>query len=174
MSDKSIFRFLLLGTFFWCLTILLPPILVLFNLSNEGAVIMSFYSRICHQLDSHSIHLFGNPLAVCARCSSIYFSFFLGVLVWKKFSHTPTLLPKESFGKYSIFFFPKVFIFLLPMLFDVFINSIEQNFPYSNVRRIVTGIIFGFPFGISITPLFIQSIKEIFSANKNNFKILQS
>jgi uncharacterized membrane protein len=37
--------------------------------------IYSFFSRICHQDPTRSWRVAGEPLAVCIRCSSIYFAF---------------------------------------------------------------------------------------------------
>src|SRR5262249_10368205 len=43
--------------------------------------VYAFFSLICHQNPARSWELFGNPLAVCIRCASIYFGFFGALLL---------------------------------------------------------------------------------------------
>lgn len=50
----------------WCGAILLAPIAGLDS-------IYAFFSTICHQMTERSWHLGGEPLAVCIRCTAIYF-----------------------------------------------------------------------------------------------------
>jgi len=59
---------LLAGSTLWCLSILEAPV---FGLSS----VYAFFSRICHQDPGRSWHIAGEPLAVCIRCTSIYFAF---------------------------------------------------------------------------------------------------
>jgi uncharacterized membrane protein len=58
---------LLAGSTLWCLALIAAP---LFHLPW----IYEFFSRICHQDPSRSWHVAGEPLAVCIRCTSIYFA----------------------------------------------------------------------------------------------------
>jgi uncharacterized membrane protein len=59
---------LLIGSTLWCLAIVAAPALHL-------PLVYEFFSRICHQDPSRSWRLFGEPLPVCIRCTSIYFAF---------------------------------------------------------------------------------------------------
>jgi uncharacterized membrane protein len=59
---------LVAGSTLWCMSILAAPV---FGLDS----VYSFFSRICHQDPIRSWHVAGEPLAVCIRCSSIYFAF---------------------------------------------------------------------------------------------------
>jgi uncharacterized membrane protein len=68
---------LLLGTTVWCLAIVAAP---LFHLTP----VYLFFSAICHQLPTRSWHLHGEPLAVCIRCTAIYWGFLAGLLVLSK------------------------------------------------------------------------------------------
>src|SRR3974377_1510416 len=71
------------GAALWCALILLDPAALLFpRLAPLRAVLYAFFSPLCHQIDSRSIHLLGAPLAVCGRCSSIYFAFLLGTIAY--------------------------------------------------------------------------------------------
>src|SRR5215510_5574819 len=59
---------LLAGATLWCVSIVAAPLLGL-------SWVYVFFSRICHQDPARSWSLAGEPLAVCIRCSSIYFAF---------------------------------------------------------------------------------------------------
>jgi uncharacterized membrane protein len=61
------------GAAVWCAAIVAAP---LFHLT----FIYDFFSLICHQQPARSWQLFGEPLAVCIRCSSIYFGFLAAVI----------------------------------------------------------------------------------------------
>lgn len=75
MKHKS-FVALLAGSTIWCLSIIAAPLL-------NSAGIYAFFSHICHQDPSRSLHIFGEPLAVCIRCTAIYFAF--AVSLWSGF-----------------------------------------------------------------------------------------
>lgn len=45
-------------------------------------VIYKTFSRLCHQIPERSFYLDGHPLAVCARCTGIYFGFAAAVLLY--------------------------------------------------------------------------------------------
>jgi uncharacterized membrane protein len=45
------------------------------------------FSFLCHQMPERSFMLFNYPLAVCHRCSGIYFGLFLGTLLLPFFLH---------------------------------------------------------------------------------------
>jgi uncharacterized membrane protein len=81
---RSVHRLLLLGALAWCAALAAAPFLHGLGGSFEGAsaLLYGFFHPICHQLDSHSLHLAGAKLGVCTRCSSIYFSFLLGLLLY--------------------------------------------------------------------------------------------
>ncbi|MCC6866446.1 MAG: DUF2085 domain-containing protein [Ignavibacteria bacterium] len=82
--QKVIYFIILAISVLWCCGILLAPIWAGDN-GIKGQIsdgIYSFYSKSCHQLDSRSHHLFGHKLGVCSRCTSIYFAFLLGVIIY--------------------------------------------------------------------------------------------
>ena len=57
----------------WCFAILAAPV---WNM----APLYMFFSIICHQQPARSWTIAGEPLAVCIRCTAIYFGFFAGLL----------------------------------------------------------------------------------------------
>ena len=61
----------------WCAGILIAPLWAGATdfRGNVSAFIYLLFSKNCHQLDDRSLHLCGNKLGVCSRCTFIYFSF---------------------------------------------------------------------------------------------------
>ena len=64
---------LLFGATVWCLAIVAAPFF-------HFTPIYLIFSAVCHQLPARSWHIDGEPLAVCIRCTSIYFGFLAGLL----------------------------------------------------------------------------------------------
>lgn len=59
--------------------ILTPPLL-----GPDGqAAVMELFAPLCHQIPERSFRLLGEPLAVCHRCTGIYFGLFAGALLWR-------------------------------------------------------------------------------------------
>jgi uncharacterized membrane protein len=57
--------------------------LALANGDNSAAFLLyEMFRRVCHQIPERGFYLEGHPLAVCARCTGIYFGFAAGVLLY--------------------------------------------------------------------------------------------
>ncbi|MBW7888906.1 MAG: DUF2085 domain-containing protein [Bacteroidetes bacterium] len=123
----------------WCLSLVAAPFFAHEgkSLSSFSDFLYFFYSPLCHQLDAFSFHLFGEKFAVCIRCSSIYFSFFIGTLCALSIP-----APKNI----RIF----LLIIFLPTLFDVGFNTVGM-YHSSTVSRIVTGSLLGFGLAVALT-----------------------
>lgn len=85
-------------------------------------------SGMCHQIPERSFYIKGKQFPVCARCTGILLGGIIGGGVF-------------LLGNYStnnIVFF----IMILPLIFD---GTIQAFTPYisNNVRRLITGILFG-------------------------------
>ena len=83
ISDKV----LLSGVTAWCLAIVAAPLLDL-------TVIYSVFSAICHQYPERSWFLLSQPLAVCIRCTSIYFGFLASLML--------RIQPKRGFLRFAV------------------------------------------------------------------------
>ena len=85
MSGTRTYRALLAGALCWCLAIIAVPLLhAAGSLAAEGVAgfLDDCFARVCHQMDSRSFHLWGEPFGVCVRCTSIYGGFLLGMLMY--------------------------------------------------------------------------------------------
>jgi uncharacterized membrane protein len=110
-----------------------------------------FFSTICHQYESRSLHIAGHQLAVCARCSGIYFGFFIGVVLVPflsrtKFHQTLKLL----------------LIAVLPMLVDVALGIVGAHEPIL-ATRLFTGLFFGIISAIALVPFLETAASQFFS-----------
>lgn len=146
MIRQKPYPLLLALVFLWCLFIVLPPILTSINdVPSSG---YNFFSRICHQDASRSLFIFGHPLAVCARCSMIYFGFLIGSII-AGFRH-----PKYT--NFRLWFVVIVF----PMVLDIVLDL--AGFHHTTMMtRIITGLIFGAGSGLLMTPLLVEGITTL-------------
>lgn len=71
---RPLARYLLAGSAaLWCGAILADPL-------RDLPGVHAFFSLICHQNPDRSWSIFGEPLAVCIRCTSIYAGFLVALV----------------------------------------------------------------------------------------------
>jgi uncharacterized membrane protein len=155
MHPRKTYGLILGGTVLWCGAIVLAPVLAAW----EGvppwvsSVLYRFFDPICHQIDARSFHLFGLPLAVCSRCSSLYIAFLAGTLLYPLFSDiSQPRMPSRLL----------LFIALAPMVFDAgagFLGLYESSF----LTRSLTGALFGAILPFFIIPAAIEGASQLFS-----------
>lgn len=157
---KKVYILILFLVSFWCLFILLTPLFIYSGgiFSEIGSFIYLFYSPTCHQEEIRSFSIFGEKFAVCSRCTTIYFSFLLGTLVYP-FTRkiTNTKLP-------SIWFLISACIV---MVLDVGMDlmGVLKN---TYVTRSISGAVLGFVLSFYLIPGFINFIYEVTSFLKND------
>jgi uncharacterized membrane protein len=128
----------------WCACIVLAPILV----AEEGTQttvakpLYLFFGELCHQIPDRTLHIAGNPMAVCARCAGIYSGFLVGLLFFplltgfKPRSFSPRLL---------------VLTAVAPMFADVVLEGLGV-WMQDNMFRLGVGAWFGVLICLSILP----------------------
>ena len=86
-GPNFIYFILLICALCWCLLLTTAPLLAEGGSKMHifSTMIRFFFSPICHQQASRSIQVMGHPLAVCARCSGLYFGFFIGLCMYPLF-----------------------------------------------------------------------------------------
>lgn len=121
---------LLVGTGTLLVLALLPPLLS----AEMGAVIRQSFAPVCHQMPSRSLHIGGEPVAICDRCSGIYLGLVVGVAatgwggsLWEPFGTTGRYLLLGSLVTLGI-------DWIAPLL------GLWENGPIS---RVPTGLLFG-------------------------------
>ena len=129
MRYKIIYISLLFLTFIWCFTILFAPYLKSTN-HPSNIFIYFFFSKICHQLPERSFYFCGEKLAVCQRCTAIYFSFLAGIFFYP-------LIKKINEDHLRYFFYVSIIIIVIDFLFG-YINVLQNK-----ITIIISGSLFG-------------------------------
>jgi len=165
-AERLIYIVILFATFLWCLLIVLPPILSHWGGADcfYSAFIYLGFSRICHQIDARSFHLFGEKFAVCSRCTGIYFGFLLGLLILPFLRKVDDMnLPPRGI----------LLIALVPMFLDFGCDalSIYQN---TLISRSITGLLLGIVLVFFITPSAISAVRELLSKSSKSYKPLNN
>jgi uncharacterized membrane protein len=157
MHPRKTYVFILAGAILWCGAILLAPSLAAWEVAPRGfsLILYRFFAPICHQIDGRSFHLFGFPLAVCSRCSSIYIAFLAGTLLYPLIYNLqrPAMPPRLL-----------LLVALLPMVFDAgtgFLGFYEATF----LSRTLTGALFGLLLPLYIIPGAIEGADGLFSSH---------
>lgn len=154
---------ILSGTAGWCALILLAPVASSSaGFAAFGGALYAFFSPLCHQIDARSFHLFGGPLAVCGRCSAIYFGFLSGTIVYP---FAADLLHRGRRGRMFLA------VAAAPMLLDVVLEAagIHES---SNVMRALTGAWFGVLLPFLIIPGAVEGVSQL--STKPNPHSIQS
>lgn len=140
------------GALLWCGLIVAAPLLTSAGGSGAaaGEQIYAFFHPVCHQFDGRSLHIAGERLAVCSRCSAIYAGFLLGLLVYPAFRpvgvpHTPSRTV--------------LLIAVTPMLLDVAFDFTGLH-ETSIGTRLVSGAVFGILIPYVVMPVLLGALHE--------------
>jgi uncharacterized membrane protein len=148
-----------------CGAIAFPPIWIH---SGHGSDFASsagyfFFSGVCHQIPARSFHVWGEPLAVCARCTGVYAGFLAGVLMFplipKGQVHRGDV-PRGQVRKRLERDFPPAWILgvaLLPATADFALGHFGL-YDSGNVLRLVTGLIPGTAASFFIIPAVFEIV----------------
>ena len=149
---RTTYAVILVGALAWCVTIVAPTFLGNSSFAWLSEFIYRFFNPICHQLPERSFHLMGEKLAVCSRCSSIYFAFLIGVIVYPfavsslRFSTAPSRRV--------------LLAALLPMIIDVGLDFLGIH-DSSILTRTLTGVLFGITIPFFVVPSAIEGVQQI-------------
>lgn len=148
--NKRTYLIMLLLVALWCGGIVLAPSLST-TLPGISSVLYSFYSPICHQIDARSLHLFGDKLGVCSRCSSIYFGFLLSLVLYPLFQklHAPAYPGRQWIA-----------LAILPMAIDAFLNLTGIH-GSTLLTRAITGLLFGLILPYYLLPPLLEGIAQL-------------
>ncbi len=139
------------GTALWCSAIIAAPLLHNSPWESVSAFLYRFFQPICNQLDSHSFHLHGEKTAVCIRCTSIYFSFLAGLLVYP---FVRSLTSRSSPGRAWLI------VGVAPMVIDVALSLFGVH-ESTSVSRILSGSFFGVIAVFILLPTLVDAITDL-------------
>jgi uncharacterized membrane protein len=143
---------LTIGACVWTAGIFVFPIAMHFGILPAPAFISRLiYSPVCHQDPARSFFIFGLPLSVCARCTAIYISFAVLMVVFMA-AHIKTI----PYARYSL-------LLLLPMLLDVGLD-ISALSDSTLASRISTGTMAGIGLAVFLA-------NALISKNRNSITI---
>jgi uncharacterized membrane protein len=135
--------------------IVAAPLLLARGHSASALLIYEMFGKFCHQLPERSLHLEGQQLAVCSRCTGLYFGFALSVLFYPlvrslKRVDTPRLL--------------WLLLATIPIIVDwsLGVTGLWAN---THLSRFMTGALFSVVAAIYVVPGLIdlgQSIRRRF------------
>jgi uncharacterized membrane protein len=155
--SKATYRVVLFASFIWCLLIITPPFANHFDAVMLRDSVYDFFSRICHQLDSHSLHILGVRCAVCARCTAIYCGFLISVLFY------PLLLRKvrrAAPARAILHSRRALLLSILPLILDVGLSEIGLH-ETTVITRVVTGGILGIALPYVLIPPAQEAVAEL-------------
>ena len=145
---RFIFALAVAGAFLWFAGILAAPVLKAAGHRAASSFLYDLvYSNVCHQRPDRSFFLAGEKLAVCSRCTGIYLSFALTLLLY-------LLKPAKRLT-------PSVFFLLLsPMVLE---KGLElTGFSTNNLSRFISGLCFGIMLGMAFSEGLLQLLQRRF------------
>ena len=128
----------------WVGSIVAAPIL-------DSSPIYTFFSYICHQIPERSLHLAGDPMAVCSRCLGVYVGLLLGIGLY------PLWRPIDETEPVSRVW---LFLSLVPITIDwsLTVFGIWEN---THVTRLLTGAILGAACATFIMPALVEITQNL-------------
>jgi uncharacterized membrane protein len=140
--------------------IVAAPLLLASGHTASALLIYEMFGKLCHQLPERSLHLEGQQLAVCSRCTGLYLGFALSVLFYPlarslKRVDTPGLL--------------WLLLATIPIIVDwsLGVTGLWAN---THLSRFLTGALFSTTAAIYVVPGLIdlgQSIRRRFEAKSH-------
>lgn len=157
---RKIYFVFMFFSILWIIMILAAPLLTDKEFFSEriSDFLYLFFSKVCHQEDSRSFHLFGNKLAVCSRCFLIYTGFIAGSVAYP-FKYRLNRIDSPS----VIYLFIAASLLFLDVILD-WTGILKNTF----LTRSVTGFITGFILPFFLIPGFIKFFSELNSYFKNS------
>ncbi len=147
---RATYTVILAGTILWCAAILVAPLLAASS-SPLAEYVYRFFQPICHQRPERSFFVLGEQLGVCVRCSSMYFGFLVGVLLYP---HT------HGLGTVRIPARSVLALALLPIVFEVAAEWVGL-YASTVLTRTITGGVFGYVVSLVLLPTAIEGAQQL-------------
>ena len=156
--DSAAWRAAAIFVLFWIGLILAAPVLEASGFATAASYVYAPFGYLCHQIADRSIHLAGEPFAVCSRCFGVYLGLLLGILMFPLArSINDTTTP------------PRVILFLAPIPtaidWALGVFGIWENTHFS---RFVTGAILGAVCAFFVVPGIVEIHRFFRLKNKKN------
>ena len=160
-NAKLTYSIILLGGALWCGAIVLAPVFAASPgiMGNAGRMLFVFFSPICHQIEVRSFSINGMPFGVCARCSSIYFGFVFGTLIYPFLRDIARAkIPPRKYLIYAC----------IPMVVDAFPFRFGL-YEATLTTRAISGSIVGIVLAFFVIPAAVQAVAELTAVSSLTF-----
>ncbi len=151
--SKKVYLVILISGFVWLLLIFLAPLLSHPGAGSENlsSYLYLFFSKVCHQQDDRSFHLFEYKLGVCSRCVWIYAGFFLGTVIYRIKYKVNNINP------------PAIWLLIASVMLLISDVIFESLGVFSNTffSRSLTGFIIGLVLPFYLIPGFVKFFDEV-------------
>ncbi len=152
-TTRATYIAVLLGALTWCFALLAAPVCSAgaTEISGLSRYLYGFFHGICHQIPDRSFVLLGWPVAVCVRCSAIYYGFLAGTILY------PCLRSVDRPGQP-----PRILLILAAI--PLCVDGLSLGFlvyEVNNVTRAATGGLFGLVVPFFVIPAAQQAVIEL-------------
>jgi uncharacterized membrane protein len=130
--------------------IVIAPMALAHGHNSAAFVLYKSFEKFCHQIPERSFYVDGHPLAVCARCTGIYFGFAAGVLFYPVVRSLAQSYPAPARRWLLIALAPAVLDFALDYL------GIWQN---TRLTRSLSGALLGSVVAFYVVPALLDMIR---------------
>ena len=163
------------------------------GLNPYAAFVYGFGDLNCHQKHERSLEINGNQMPVCTRDVGIFFGLFVGGVVfhrrgWNRWTVRDTCLsllpeawlqPVYASNRRTLVWLGVGVLLCMPLILDGFLQLLT---PYesTNIKRVLTGVPFGFGLGILMCSMFaaradaFTSAGEVLLPGSSRFVLAQS
>jgi uncharacterized membrane protein len=140
----------------WLTMIVAAPYLLTNSRALPALWLYQCFSSICHQIPERSFHVSGFPLAVCSRCTGLYFGAFFGMLLYP-------LLRRINNHEWPHRRF--LVLALLPTVIDLGGNALGL-FTNTFASRTITALLAGMVAAFYIFPGLIAAFAQFFGTRR--------
>ena len=154
---KRVWLIGLLAVSVWTLLIVAAPAALSNGLTAFASPIYHFFSFVCHQLGERSLHLGGEPFAVCSRCFGVYFGLIAGFAIYPLWRNITDIDPLPRFW---------LFLSLIPITIDWSLTmfGVWEN---THLSRFITGLILGIACATFIIPALVEVTRRLTMPNRH-------
>lgn len=130
----------------WNVSIILAPIASKNGFEQIASFLYKSFSYTCHQIETRSLNLSGNKLAVCSRCFGFYFGFLLGLVFYPLFRSIENPEPISPLW---------LILSMIPIGLDWLLGVIGV-WENTHLSRSITGLILGIVCAACIVPVLTE------------------